>query len=253
MNHDEWLERAEVYALGALDGEELNQFELHLSSGCRLCQDYLRETRETLTLLPRSLTPIEPPSTLKAKLLREIAGGATVLTRDKARPARLWWGMAAGALAAAGLLIAVGWNLFATRQELQRLQGQVAALQTLVSHQEETVQFLSDPRVVLVRLAGLPASPTATGQLLWNPVTRTGLLLTTGLPPPPADKAYELWAITGSEPIPAGVFTVDQRGRAMRRLPPLPEGKTFEKFAVTLESAGGVATPTGPMHLLGNL
>jgi hypothetical protein len=46
---------------------------------------------------------------------------------------------------------------------------------------------------------------------------------------------------------------VDQEGRALLRLPPLPEAKTFDKFAVTLEPAGGVLKPSGPMHLLGGL
>ena len=34
MNHEEWLERAEIYAAGALDGAELAEFEAHLAAGC---------------------------------------------------------------------------------------------------------------------------------------------------------------------------------------------------------------------------
>jgi len=165
----------------------------------------------------------------------------------------LWWGTGAGALAAAGLLIAVSWNLLATRQEILGLRGQLVALQTKVAAQEEVIQFLSDPQVRLIQLAGLEPSPGAAARLLWNPVSRTGLLVTTGLSQTPADKAYELWAITGDQPVPAGVFTVDQRGRALFQLPPLPEAKTFDKFAVTLEPKGGVPKPTGSMHLLGSL
>ena len=32
--HEEWLERSEFYALGALDEKELKEFEAHLASGC---------------------------------------------------------------------------------------------------------------------------------------------------------------------------------------------------------------------------
>jgi len=38
MNHEEWLARAEFYALGALDGEELSLFEAHLAPGCASCK-----------------------------------------------------------------------------------------------------------------------------------------------------------------------------------------------------------------------
>jgi hypothetical protein len=44
MAHEEWLERAEIYGLGALDGDELGQFEAHLVE-CRVCEGHLRETR----------------------------------------------------------------------------------------------------------------------------------------------------------------------------------------------------------------
>jgi len=37
------------------------------------------------------------------------------------------------------------------------------------------------------------------------------------------------------------------------KIPSLPQGKSFDKFAVTLEPAGGVPKPTGPMHLLGTV
>ena len=46
MNHEEWLERAEIYALGALDGAELSQFEAHLAAGCSLCETQVRRLDE---------------------------------------------------------------------------------------------------------------------------------------------------------------------------------------------------------------
>lgn len=264
MNHEEWLDRAGIYALGALDGEELSRFEAHLAAGCPTCEQHLRQTRESLTLLPGSLPPLAPPPGVKARVMAELAGEAS--PRVVARPRRRWvsWGAGAGALVAAGLLVALSWHLSATRAELRSLEGRVAALQaalaqrqeilrTALAQREEALRLLGDPQVRFVRLAGLPASPNASGRVLWNPVTRTGILLTTGLPEAPPDRVYELWALAGAEPVPAGLFSVSPEGRAFLRLPPLPEGKAFDKFAVTLEPAGGVPKPTGPMHLLGGV
>jgi anti-sigma-K factor RskA len=297
VNHDDWLEKAEIYALGALDGDESTQFETHLAAGCPMCADRLRETRETLALLPRSLTPIAPPSGVRARLLAQIAGEATSFLPGRPRSRRFPWGIGAVALAAACLLLALSWSLVVRQYEVARLEETVAALRAQLGQREESfraelsrqeeafrlelaqraealrqelarqehflhaalatreelLRFLADPRVRLVHLAGRPPSPGARGQLLWNPVTRAGVFLTTGLPQAPPDKVYELWAIADSKPVPAGTFRVDDAGYALLRLPALPQAKRFDQFAVTLEPAGGVEQPSGPMHLLGKL
>jgi hypothetical protein len=141
-------------------------------------------------------------------------------------------------------------SIEAERHELQRLERVMA---TLHSERDETLRLLSAPQVRLVRLTGLAPSPGANAQLLWNPATRRGALLTSGLPQIPGNRVYELWAITGNESVPAGLFEVDEGGHAFLKLPPLPRLRRVDKFAVTDEPAGGVPKPTGQMHLLGSL
>ena len=265
-NHDSWLDLAEVYALGALDGDERRSFEAHLATGCAECAGRVRETGEALALFARALPPEPTPPGVRDRLLAAVSAEGPAPERSRTARARetgrarvarsprfVWWGGWATALAATGLLVVVGWSLSRTRDELERLRGRVAILQDELTEREATLRFLSDPKVRYVNLGGLPASPGASGWLLWNPDTRRGLLLTRGLPPVPPDRAYELWAIAGSEPVPAGVFAVDPAGRALLRLPVLPEGKAFDKFAVTVEPAGGLPKPSGAMHLLGTL
>jgi anti-sigma-K factor RskA len=253
MAHEEWLERGEIYALGALDGKERDSFEAHVAAGCSLCEELVRQTREALILMPRSLTPVIPPASIKNNLLRQLAPEPSSSTPVRSRPLRLWWGVGAGALAAAGLVLSLGWNLVSTRRELERTANRVVSLQAELAQREELVRFLADPRVRVVQLAGLPANPDAIARLLWNPEKGTGLFLATGLAQLPPGRIYELWAIAGNDPFPAGVFTLEPSGRAMLKLPRLPEGTKFDKFAVTDEPAGGVPKPTGAMHLLGSV
>jgi len=141
-------------------------------------------------------------------------------------------------------------SIEAERHERQRLERVVA---TLHSERDETLRLLSAPQVRLVRLAGLAPSPRANAHLLWNPASRLGVLFTSGLPQIPRNRVYELWAIAGNEPVPAGLFEVDEAGHAFLKLPALPRTRRFDKFAVTDEPAGGVPKPTGQMHLLGSL
>jgi anti-sigma-K factor RskA len=308
MNHEAWLAQADIYALGALDGDELTTFEAHLVAGCPECERHIVTSREALTLLPRSLELVTPPPAVKARLLTQIAAEAAGPQPVTRLPGR-WWRVGVSALAAAGLLVVLSFKLYQTRQEAQHLRQQVAALQATIMEREEALsaerrevqratemvtslqaelakrgetleaerrerdrvervvatlqgelvereaafRLLSTPQVNLVRLAGLSPSPGASARLLWNPLAREGVLLTSGLPPTPRNRVYELWAIAGNEPVPAGIFEVDSAGHAFLQLPPLPGSKRFDKFAVTIEPAGGVPKPTGPMHLLGSV
>jgi anti-sigma-K factor RskA len=264
MNHEQWLELADVYAVGALDGRELAEFEAHLAT-CAQCAARVRETRDALTLMARSLPEVPPPSALRARVLAAVASEPAPAPRPVAvpapvprpsahRPSRALWGAGwAGLAAAAALLLFVNAELRSTRQELRALQDRLVTLQTEFTERESALRFLSDPNVRYVSLGGLKPTPDASAWLLWNPGTRQGLLLARGLPAPPAGQAYELWALAGAQPVPAGVFSVDAAGRALLRLPPLPEGHTYDAFAVTLEPAAGVPKPTGPMHLHGKV
>ena len=201
MNHEIWLAQADTYALGALDGEDLRGFEAHLRSGCAACAERLRETSEALTALPRALAPLAPSPAVKARLMDAIARERPTVAppsdprAPRESPRWVWWGGWATALAAAAVLVVVGWSLSTTRDELDRLRGRVAVLQDQLTEREATLRFLSDPRVRYVSLAGAQPSPGSSGWLLWIPETRQGLFLSRGLPPAPSDRTYALWAI----------------------------------------------------------
>jgi len=251
MNHDEWLERAELYAAGALDGEELRDFDNHLARGCAECEERLEHCREALAQAAASLEPVAPPPRVKAELLRRI--GAESHAANKARRLAWSWPVGVGALAAAGLVVVLSWQLIDTRKKLDDAQNKLGVLASEEAQHKEVMEFLSNPQVRIVSLAGVPPSSAGKAQLMWDPVARKGILMTAGLPQTPAEKAYELWGLAGSEAVPAGVFTVNEQGQVVFRLPKLPEAQPFDKFAVTLEPAGGVPKATGPVVLVGGL
>src|SRR2546430_6988502 len=70
--HENWLAQGEIYALGALDGEELREFQAHLASGCAICDAHIRQTRDSLTLLHQSLSVMTPPVAVKTRVFDQI-------------------------------------------------------------------------------------------------------------------------------------------------------------------------------------
>ena len=88
-------------------------------------------------------------------------------------------------------------------------------------------------------LQGTGPAPQAHGRVVWHDVA--------GLPRVPEGKAYELWAFHSGTPRPAGVFHVDDAGHAAVGV--AAAGGAVDGFAVTVEPAGGVPAPTGPIVL----
>ena len=98
MEHEEWLERAEFYALSVLEDEELNQFQAHLSTGCPLCRARVKESAEALAQIPAALAPLTPPPSIKANLLERIDSEKPGLVFIHANEGE-WLEMAPGVLA----------------------------------------------------------------------------------------------------------------------------------------------------------
>lgn len=269
--HERFDELAAAYALDALAGRDADEFQAHLAGGCPECERTLGEYREALAHVAADLRE-EPPPDVKVRVLRHVARDR--VARRRIGPTLGW----AASVALAASIAAWVTNAHVGRHYEERLAamaGEAAALRaqiaeqakTLVSLRDEltaqertltlvraesaaqarTLALLHDPATRVVALGGLPPAPDAQARLVWNP-SAGGLLLASGLPPAPADKVYELWAIAGGTPQPAGLFTVDPEGKGTLQVAAL-EGVAVEVFAVTLEPAGGVPAPTGPMVL----
>jgi len=260
-NHEHFDELAAVYALGALDGPELETFLAHLRTGCAECERLLAEDEDTL-LRAAGEWATPPPADVKRALLARIDGPVSASAPVPARRTG-WLAIASGMALAAGIAaLAVGAALRAQHAaELARVEREAEALRTDLANIEREAQglrtdlaserevraLLDDPATRFVRLGGLPPSPKAEARVAWHP-QKGGIFLARDLPPAPAGKAYELWTIAGGKPRPAGVFKVDANGVGRVKVPPFQDAPV-DVFAVTLEPEAGVPAPTGAMYL----
>jgi anti-sigma-K factor RskA len=257
-SHETFDDLAAVYAVGALDGDDLVRFETHLAEGCRRCADLLRASGEVLQEMALAQAPVTPPPGVRAALLERAAGERCRPGRQRAAPARVVPWLVGSAVIAALVAMLTG-GLVAARYEArlgqmaretaavrERLQHSEASLQEQVQAYRVAIELLRDPATRVVDLHGAGPSPAASGRVIWH-VRAGGQLYIANLPPAPAGKAYELWMLGGTAPRAAGTFQVDASGRATHRME--PAAGPAAKFAVTLEPEPGVAAPTGPIVL----
>lgn len=258
-NRDEMSELAAGYALGALQSDERARFEALVRARDAQALRALRQCEESLARLSAE-HPVAPPASVKAALLARIAAQPRPIEAERGRPlptvARprrsVWTVVLAGALAAGIAAVAAGLAV-STRYErrLEALGQQAAELRAQVEREQSLLAMLGDPATQVVALSGQAPSPEARARMLWHQ-RAGGLFVAAGLAPAPAGKTYQLWAIAGTRPpVSAGVFAVGAQGTASVRVPPLPGVARVDVFAVTLEPAGGLPAPTGPMVLVG--
>jgi hypothetical protein len=69
--HDQRLEEAVAFALGALDADQVDDFKAHLK-GCKRCQEELRYLAPAVRALPEAVEPRTPPPALKERLMTEV-------------------------------------------------------------------------------------------------------------------------------------------------------------------------------------
>ena len=240
MNHEELQELLVFAALDALEHDEARLLDAHVDA-CPTCPAELATLRETVGWMGAAVAPVAPPPALRARLLAATAARRVPRT---APPPVGFWRMAAslGGFAAAAVIAALlmyAWGL-ATRMQ---------SLESLLAEERDLATFLASPDTATIVLAGTEQAPKARLKLAYDRRTGRAMLFGYDLPTAPEGKAYQLWFIAGGKPLPGRVFAPESTGLGAWKDQVPPEGRDASVFAVTLEPAGGVAAPTGPMVL----
>lgn len=204
---------APLYAVDALDGDELAEFETHYDS-CDQCRQEVAEVREAMAAVDAS-APIDPPPSLKAAVMTEIGG-----TARSPAASRIWLrsalALAAAALVVAGLAIVLVRDSTPTVSELASVEDAVEL--DLIGADDSIRAIFSDERDQVGLVAVELAEPGR------------GLV-------------YALWFLRPDGSVrSAGLFEPDDGGALAVVLDIDDVASTG--FGVTIEPAGGSDQPT---------
>ena len=134
MSHEPFETLAAVYAVGALDGDDLAQFEAHLPS-CAVCQAALREAEDALARAMLSTPPQAPPAEARQALVRRVgrAGGAD-------RRSWLTWAVATTVVAAAAAGFTGTWVAVRYEARLGQMARETAAVKGRLARNEASLR-----------------------------------------------------------------------------------------------------------------
>jgi len=274
-DHEIWRERAAVYALDALTGDERREFETHLQS-CVECAAELQTLRPAVGALSQSVPQLDPRPELRDRVMSAALGEtrATAVTSPPAKAIRVekaksplrWLPVAAM------LLLAVGLGVYANglrgrvarlETELDDARSQSALLQARVERDESTLAstqgqlasaqgqlaVVTAPDARRVTLAGQKGAPGASGLANWSP-TRGLALSVSNLPQLLAMRDYQVWLLTKDKPVSAGLLPRDAvDGRTVVFM--APGGVEPIGVALSEEPEGGVPQPGDRIYLVG--
>jgi Anti-sigma-K factor rskA/Putative zinc-finger len=228
-----------AYALDALADAERERFERHLQR-CPACADDVRQMTSTATAMAMAVAA-DPPPGLKERVLAAAAATPQLpplqptaaarrrhgrrLTRSDWFP-RLALGVAAAGVAAAVVLAVV---TVSTQNRLDTVQAQ----------NQQIAAVLSAPDA---QIATGTSSTGGTATVVLSYAEQRMIFTSSGFPPLPSAKVYELWLLSTGSARSAGLLPQPTDGKTA---PVLAAGLTSaDKVGVTVEPAGGTSSPT---------
>lgn len=252
------------YALGAVTEAERQQVEAYVASDpeARLRLD---EMIRTASALSYASEPLEPPTEIKRNLMDRVHADAQKRFTSPPPASESGWSRFMNvflsgqwlpqAVAVASLLIALAvgsWGL-SLRNQLARLQAELASLQQELADQRVVLAHVVSPNSQTFLISGTDHQPQARGQLMADAQTGSAVLVVSGLQQLEAGKIYEFWLIDGNIPVAAGLFEVNEEGKAILQVSQAVTPEAYDAIGVSIEPQAGSVQPTGDIVMLGAL
>ncbi len=258
MGHDKekYEDQITLFALGLLKGYELRQLEEHLDTGCEICEQLMRESELTLSSIAYSLddSPLAPE--IEAKIFDKIEAQESAPSRtpklsfwDSINP--IWLNL--GSAMAVGLLVFLFANNMSLRNEVSVQKQDIKNLQASVGKETEMMDFVMNPNVQTVKLAGTMSELNSSGKLLWDEDSTRALLLVSNIPTLEEGMTYQIWCMENGIPVSLGTFKVNENGEKMMEIKSMPRPSKEMEVLITLEPDGGMPHPTGATYLAGSI
>jgi anti-sigma-K factor RskA len=235
VNEDRIIELLPAYALGALDAAEVEQVESHLPL-CAACRAELREIEAVTNDLPLALVEVNPPASIRQKLMARIEDAAH--NEAAAQPPSAWQQIAA----------VFQQNRAIAFSQLALLALALILLASTLILRSQLGSRDSGPepgRLQAIQLQSTGVIPNADGYVTVSHDGLSGAVILDQLPQLGEDQRYQLWLVNeAGERTSAALLSVDELGYGGGRLDAPQSLFSFAAAEITIETAEGSPQPT---------
>jgi len=124
------------------------------------------------------------------------------------------------------------------------LQKAVVDLELKNKESESALAIVRDNNNAVIALAGQEVSPESFAKAYWNKNTKAVHIDASGLPEPPEGMVYQVWALKLNPLTPTSIGLLDNFKGNSKKVFSVENANEAEAFGITLEPAGGSASPT---------
>ena len=234
MSCEEFEDLSGAYALGALAADELRAAREHLAS----CDKHseVAELQAVAVGLAGAAPEMAPPPGLKSRLMEAVRAEAPSTIRADEAPRR-------------GFIDSIR-DFFTRPGGGYALSGALAVVVAALVVWNVTLQSDDDTTApsgqVVAQLSG-----EASGRVVVIPDQGLAVMEITDLPAIPADKVYQVWAISGGQPASVSAISMTVTGDLRTAMDFDPAG--VDTIAITVEDAPGADQPTSDPIISGEL
>jgi anti-sigma-K factor RskA len=238
----------ELYVYGLLTEAE----NLEVSSMARQhknVNDEILSIERAIVNLSTSFSPfLSADNFRKIKEKLDLKHGKVIDMKPSGRSNYIGWAAAVLLLFAAGYQFM---QLKQSRSQIVTVEGEKVKLQeALVTSEikakqsDDALAVVRDVRNTVVSLGGQAVSPTSYAKVYYNKDTQVVYVDAAGLPEPPEGKVYQVWALKLNPLTPTSIGLLEDFKGQSQRLFAVDKASGAEAFGITLEPAGGSASPT---------
>jgi hypothetical protein len=243
MDHDEAEDLAPPFVLGALEPRLAAALRGHVA-GCELPHPEIEELGAVAGYLAEDAEPVEPASSLRARVLAAVRDDGVAVAAPAARPVSrsallhlAAWRRPVALAALALIVVLAGISV--------QLAGRLAEAQAYADQLRQATALAAEQGSRTAPMApAVPGGPS--GVAVVGP-TGSGRVVLSGLAPLEGNQVYEVWLIGGDgRPIPAGQLETTGAGTGWLETPGAVAAGPVT-VAVTREPGPGATTPTPPI------
>lgn len=239
----------ELYVAGQLSEKENSEVHKLAMEHPEIAAE-IESIEAAVLALSRTAAPVQSPGfeALKNRLPEQEDTKAIPLDKkDTNWTAYVGW--AASLVLALGLFWVYNQNselksqIEVANQENRELEQQIAESNTSLEKSQTLLETIRDKDITVVPLGGQKVSPESYAKAYWNKKEQKVFIDAQGLPEPPDGMVYQVWSLKVDPLTPTSMGLLEDFASDDNKVFALVNPNESEAFGITLEPAGGSASP----------